>query len=111
MVGERQGGLLEFLRARYQVIDAVRAVEERVLGVAVEVDEGHTVQYAGCWRDDSAAERRRYCFVLTMIAASGVLLSRTTVATRFESAYSIDITLAALRERSWSMPPRRTPSR
>ena len=41
MVGDREGGLLELLGARDQVVDPVRAVEQRVLGVAVQVDEGH----------------------------------------------------------------------
>jgi len=41
VVGDGQGGLLELLRPRYQVINAICAVEERVLRVAVEMNEGH----------------------------------------------------------------------
>ena len=41
VVRERERRLLELLGARDQVADAVRAVEEGVLRVAVEMDEGH----------------------------------------------------------------------
>ena len=41
MVGDRERGLLELERPRDQVVDPVGAVEEGVLGVAVEMDEGH----------------------------------------------------------------------
>ena len=43
MVGDRQGGHLEFLRARDQLVDAVGAVEQGVLGMRVQVNEGHGV--------------------------------------------------------------------
>ena len=41
MIGDRERGLLELERPRDQVIDPVGAVEKGVLGVAVEMDEGH----------------------------------------------------------------------
>ena len=41
VIRDRQRGLLELERPRDQVIDAVRAIEEGVLRVAVEMDEGH----------------------------------------------------------------------
>src|SRR5689334_6735859 len=47
MVGDRQPGLLELLRPPDQVIDPVRAVEERVLRVAMEMNEGHLGQDSG----------------------------------------------------------------
>src|SRR5688572_29620914 len=42
VVRDRQRGLLELLRLGDQVIDSVGAVEEGVLRVTVEMDEGHT---------------------------------------------------------------------
>jgi hypothetical protein len=41
VVRDSQGRLLELESPSDQVVDPVRAVEERVLGVAVEVYEGH----------------------------------------------------------------------
>src|SRR5471032_1440114 len=41
MIGDRQRRLLEFERPVDQVIDAIRAVEEGVLRMAVEMDERH----------------------------------------------------------------------
>ena len=52
VIGDRQRRLLELLRAPDQVIDAVRAVEERVLGVAMQVDERH--------KTDNLTEHDRY---------------------------------------------------
>ncbi len=43
MVGNGDGRLLELLGARDQVIDAVGAIEEGVLGVTMQVNEGHQV--------------------------------------------------------------------
>ena len=47
MIGDRQRGLLELLRAADQIVDPVRAVEERVFRVAMEVDEGHLGEDSG----------------------------------------------------------------
>ena len=47
MIGDRQRGLLELLGAADQVIYAVGAVEEGVLGVAVQVNEAHPSNLAG----------------------------------------------------------------
>jgi hypothetical protein len=41
VIGDRDSGLLELLGPADQVIDSVGAVEERELGVAMEVDERH----------------------------------------------------------------------
>jgi hypothetical protein len=41
VIGNGQSRLLELLGSPDQVVDPVRAVEERVLGMAVEMDEGH----------------------------------------------------------------------
>ena len=41
MIGDGEGGLLQLARAHDEIIDAVRAVEERVFGVAVKMDERH----------------------------------------------------------------------
>ena len=41
VIGNRQGGLLEFLGPSDQIVDPVRAVEKGVFGMAVEVYEGH----------------------------------------------------------------------
>ena len=41
MVGQRKAGHLEFLGPADEVGEAVGSVEERVLGVCVEVDEAH----------------------------------------------------------------------
>ena len=41
VIGDREGRLLELLGPADQVVDPVRAVQQRVLGVAVEMDEGH----------------------------------------------------------------------
>ena len=44
VIGYSEGWLLEFQRLRYEVIDAVCAVEKGVFGMAVEVDEGHMIR-------------------------------------------------------------------
>jgi hypothetical protein len=41
VVGDGERRLLELLRAANQIINPVRSIEERVLGVAMEMDEGH----------------------------------------------------------------------
>jgi hypothetical protein len=41
VIGNCQGGLLVLLCPSDQIVDPVRAVEERVFGMAVEVYEGH----------------------------------------------------------------------
>jgi hypothetical protein len=41
VIRDRQRRLLELERAGDQVVDAVRTIEEGVLRVAVEMDEGH----------------------------------------------------------------------
>lgn len=41
MIGDREGGLLELEGPLDQVINSIGAVEKRILGVAVKVDEGH----------------------------------------------------------------------
>src|SRR5919112_748274 len=41
VVGNRQRGLLELLGASDQTVDPVGAVEERVFGVAVQMDKRH----------------------------------------------------------------------
>src|SRR5678815_800861 len=47
MIGYRQPGLLELLRPPDQVVDPVRAVEERVLRVAMQMNERHLGQDSG----------------------------------------------------------------
>ena len=44
VIGYGEGWLLEFQRLRYEIIDAVCAVEKGVFGMAVEVDEGHMIR-------------------------------------------------------------------
>jgi hypothetical protein len=44
MVGDSQGGLLEFESPPDQLIDSICAVEERVLGVRVEMNKGHNLK-------------------------------------------------------------------
>ena len=44
VIGYGEGRLLEFLRLRDEIIDAVCAVEKGVFGMAVEVDEGHMIR-------------------------------------------------------------------
>ena len=41
MVRDGEGRLLKFQRSLDQVIDSIGAVEKRVFGVAVEMNEGH----------------------------------------------------------------------
>ncbi|MEO7520328.1 MAG: aminopeptidase, partial [Gemmatimonas sp.] len=41
VIGDRECGLLVELGARDQIIDAVRAVEERIFGVAMQMHERH----------------------------------------------------------------------
>ena len=41
VIRNRERRLLEFERAGDQIVDSVRSVEEGVLRVAVEMDEGH----------------------------------------------------------------------
>jgi hypothetical protein len=41
VVRDRQRRLLELERAGDQIVDAVRAIEEGLLRVAVQMDEGH----------------------------------------------------------------------
>jgi hypothetical protein len=41
VVGDRERGLLELQSSPDQVIDSVCAVEKRVLGVRMKVNEGH----------------------------------------------------------------------
>jgi hypothetical protein len=41
VVGDRQGGLLEIKGAPDEIFDPVRAVEQGILRMAVEVYEGH----------------------------------------------------------------------
>jgi len=41
VIGQRQGGLAQRLGPRHELRDARQAVEERVFGMAVEVDKGH----------------------------------------------------------------------
>src|SRR5262245_8779476 len=47
MISDCQPGLLELLRPPDQIVDPVRAVEERVLRVAMEMNEGHLGQDSG----------------------------------------------------------------
>ncbi len=47
VVGNSQRRLLELLRASDEVADPVRAVEERILRVAMEMDEGHLDEDSG----------------------------------------------------------------
>ena len=42
VIGDGESGLLEFESPLYQVIDSVGAVEKRVLGMTMEMNEGHT---------------------------------------------------------------------
>lgn len=44
MIGDCERGLFELLGAQNQVIYSVRTVKKRVFGVAMEVDEGHTIR-------------------------------------------------------------------
>jgi len=44
VIGYRKGGLFELQRSVDEIIDAVGAVEKRVFGVAMEVDEGHMIR-------------------------------------------------------------------
>ena len=44
VIGDGECGLLELERTSDQVIDPICAVEEGVLGVAVKMNEGHTVR-------------------------------------------------------------------
>jgi hypothetical protein len=41
VIRDRQCGLLELERSGDQIVDAIRAIEEGILRVAVEMDEGH----------------------------------------------------------------------
>ena len=47
VVGDRQSGLLELLRAPNQVVDSIGTVEERVLGMAMQMNEGHPAKDNG----------------------------------------------------------------
>ena len=58
VIGDRQRGLLELLRAADQIIDPVRAVEERVFRVAMEVDEGHLGEDSGADPDGVKTDAR-----------------------------------------------------
>ena len=66
VVGDRQRGLFELLGAANQVVYAIGAVEEGVLGVTVEMDEGHA-------KKDSAWTRlvRRGVLKWTLRIAAG----------------------------------------
>ena len=44
VIGYGEGRLLKFQCLRDEIIDAVRAVEKGVFGMAVEVDEGHMIR-------------------------------------------------------------------
>ena len=44
VIGYGEGWLLEFLRLRDEIIDAICAIEKGVFGMAVEVDEGHMIR-------------------------------------------------------------------
>ena len=44
VIGYGEGRLLELQRSVDEIIDAVGAVEKRVFGVAMEVDEGHMIR-------------------------------------------------------------------
>jgi hypothetical protein len=41
VIGDRERRHLEVLGALDQIVDTIRAVEERILGVAVQVNERH----------------------------------------------------------------------
>jgi hypothetical protein len=41
VVGNREGRLFQLLCPADQIIDPVGSIQERVFGMAVEVDEGH----------------------------------------------------------------------
>jgi predicted aminopeptidase len=62
MIRDREGWLLELAGAGNQVIDPIGAIEERVLRVAVEMDEGHLRKHSD--RDPS---RQRYTDVCTTL--------------------------------------------
>src|SRR6185437_10538125 len=47
VVGDGERGLLEFQRPRDEVVDPIGAVEQRILGVTVQMDEGHRVWAGG----------------------------------------------------------------
>jgi hypothetical protein len=44
VIGYGEGGLFELQRSIDEIINAVGAVEKRVFGVAMEVDEGHMIR-------------------------------------------------------------------
>ena len=44
VIGYRESGLFELQRSVDEIVDAVGAVEKRVFGVAMEVDEGHMIR-------------------------------------------------------------------
>ena len=44
VIGYGEGWLLELQRLRDEIVDPVCAVEKRVFGMAVEVDEGHMIR-------------------------------------------------------------------
>ncbi|MEQ1692009.1 MAG: aminopeptidase [Gemmatimonas sp.] len=50
MIRNRQRGLFVQLRALDQIIDTIRAVKERILGVAMQVDERHGPRKITSWR-------------------------------------------------------------
>jgi hypothetical protein len=58
VVGNRECGLLELLGSPDQVIDPIRAIEEGIFGMAVEVYEGHREEDS-----DRRATRQRKLFV------------------------------------------------
>ncbi len=63
VICNRQRGLLVELRALDQIIDAIGAVEERILGVAMQVDERHgprkIADHPSAHHDRTVAARRR----------------------------------------------------
>jgi hypothetical protein len=53
MIGDRERRHLELLGARDEAVDAIGAIEQRVFGMAVEMDEGQgrfsAWMLVGCW--------------------------------------------------------------
>jgi hypothetical protein len=57
VIGNRQRGLLELLGPPDQVFDPVRAIEEGVFGMAMEVYEGHREEDSDRW---ATRQRKQY---------------------------------------------------
>lgn len=48
VVGDRKCGLLELECSPDEMIYSIGAIEQGILGMAVQMNEGHTVRIGGC---------------------------------------------------------------